>query len=80
MNGRCIIIDYCLGLYSVSIVNMDNTKIERQVERQTRHSAYKCAMEWVADTHLPVRVQHGSLLTMPEKKDIIDYHLEGGAK
>lgn len=79
MNGKCIIIDYCLGEYSAEIVNLDNNKIDQSKTRLTRYGAYKVAMNWVAQFHLPVRVKHGPLLTMPEKRDIIAYHLEGGA-
>ena len=79
MNGKCIIIDYCLGDYSAEIVNLDNTKIEQIKTQLSRHGAYKAAMAWVAQYNLPVRVKHGSLLTMPEQKDIEWYHLKGGS-
>lgn len=80
MNGLCIIIDYCMGLYSTSIVNLDNTKIERSSSRLSRHVAYKTAKTWMDQFNLPVRVQHGTLLTLPEKRDIEYYQLKGGAK
>lgn len=78
MNGLCIIIDYCLGLYTTKIVNLDNTKIERSSSRLSRHKAYKTAKEWMDKFNLPIRVQYGVLLTLPEKRDIEYYQLKGG--
>lgn len=80
MNGLCIIIDYCLGLYTTKIVNLDNSKIERSSSRISRYAAYKTAKNWMDCFSLPVRVQHGVLLTLPEKRDIEYYQLEGGTQ